>query len=132
MTKYIVSEERPDRSYFTQTPRLVWALCRSPYDYILWNVVKDVAGEYGECYLSTRNLAKMCMMSVGKVVDCRDYLISIGLLEWEMKPPHEYNTQDVMHLRIKDIWEENVKWSKKYSTISDRLKFKDGFNSSTK
>jgi len=123
-TIHRISEEKSDKAYFTQTPRLIWALSRDPYDYILWNVVKDVAGEEGECYLSTRTLAKMGMMSVGKVVDCRDYLISAGLLMWEMKTPRGC-TQEVMHLKIVDIWQQSIEWSKEHKSISDRLQFKE-------
>lgn len=113
-----------DREYYTITPRLVWALSRDPYDYTLWGVIKDIAGEDGECYISTPELAKLAMMSVGKVQDCRKYLISAGLIEGKIERDSGY-TQSVWHLRVSDIWAESVAWAKSHKSIKSRLEFKE-------
>ena len=59
-----VKDESKDRSYFTITPRLVWALSQNPQEYTLWGVVKDIAGEDGECILSREDL---CGISAGSL-----------------------------------------------------------------
>lgn len=118
-----VSDESRSRNYFNQVPQIVWALSRSPQDYTLWNVIYMVAGEDGECYLGTEDLAELAMMSVGKVSDCRQYLLAVGLLKGERKKVD--NSQNmVWHLSIPDIWEENIRWRKTIDSLKDRVKFK--------
>lgn len=34
-----------ERTYFNMIPRLVWAYCKSPYEFTLWAVIHDIAGE---------------------------------------------------------------------------------------
>lgn len=94
------------RRFFVMTPQLVWALSRNPYDFMLWNVVKMAAWDTGECILSTRDLATLSMMSVGKVQDCRAYLLRMGLLEGEFRRDPGY-PQPVYHLRVPDLWQRN-------------------------
>lgn len=94
------------RRFFVMTPQLVWALSRDPYDFMLWSVVKMAAWDTGECILSTRDLATLSMMSVGKVQDCRAYLLRMGLLEGEFRRDPGY-PQPVYHLRVPDLWQRN-------------------------
>ena len=118
-----ITDASKDRKYFTITPRLVLALSRTPYDYTLWSVIKDVAGEDGECTLNTSQLALLSMMSEGKVSDCRAYLIKSRLLDGEIiKDPDQ--KQPCWHLIIPDIWKRNINWAQKYAKIKDRLKYK--------
>lgn len=118
-----VTDKSNSKSYFNQVPQIVWALSRSPQDYTLWNVIYMIAGEDGECYLGTEDLAELAMMSVGKVSDCREYLLAVGLLEGERKKVNgSQNT--VWHLSIPDIWEENMRWRKTIDSLKDRVKFK--------
>jgi hypothetical protein len=109
MTANKVSDESKDKAYFTITPQLVWALSKDPYDFTLWNVIKMIAGDSGECYLSTEDLATLAMMSTGKVSQCRKRLIERGLLEGEIRRDPGY-PQPVWHLSIPDLWERNLKW----------------------
>lgn len=113
-----------DKSHFTITPRLVWALSRSPYDYTLWNVIKDIAGDSGECYISSPDLATLAMMSTGKVSDCRKYLLSVGLLKGELRKDPGY-PQQVWHLSIPDLWTKNADFVSKFATIKDRIEYKE-------
>ena len=106
--------------YFITTPHLVWFLSRTPQDYTLWGVIKMVAGESGECFLSTADLAKAAMMSTGKVSDSRQYLIKSGLLAGELKRDLGYHNP-VWHLSIPDIWEENIVWRKRNKSLLDRI-----------
>ena len=70
-----VTDESNDRMYFIIKPRIIKAFSRNPYDLALWDTVKDVAGEGGECYLSTDDLAALSGMSSGKASDSRKYWI---------------------------------------------------------
>jgi hypothetical protein len=104
-----VEDQSGDHKYFVITPQLVWALARDPYDLALWWVVKMVAGDSEECYLSTPQLAALAMMSTGKVADCRRHLLQTGLLTGEIRRDPGY-PQPVWHLRIPDLWQRNLKW----------------------
>jgi hypothetical protein len=118
-----IKNESSDHEYFTITPRLVWALSRSPYDYTLWCVIKDIAGDGGECYLSTPDLARLAMMSAGKASECRQHLLSCGLLKGEMRKDPEY-PQPVWHIRIPNIWAKNTEWCEAHAKIAARLTHK--------
>ena len=119
-----LKDKSGDRKYFIITPQLVWALSRTPYDYALWDVVKMIAGEDGECMLATEDLATLAMMSVGKLVDCRDYLRRQGLLEGEIRRDPGY-PQPVWHLRIPDLWAANLAWRRELGDLlKDRILYK--------
>jgi hypothetical protein len=118
-----VKDESNEHIYFIVTPRLVWALSEDPYEYTFWNVIKDIAGEKGECILSRDDMATLAMMSGGKASQCRDSLIAKKLLIGEFRKDPGY-PQPVWHLSIPDFWEANVRWAKKYITIRERIDFK--------
>jgi hypothetical protein len=123
MTKARVKDNSNDRSYFTITPRLVWAICEDPDEYTLWCVIKDIAGEDGQCILAREDLATLAMMSTGRVSECRDNLLKKKLLEGELRRDPGY-PQSVWHLFIPDIWEANTRWARKYPKIADRIGYK--------
>lgn len=118
-----VTDEGRDKSYFTITPRLVWAICDNPFEYTLWGVIKDIAGEQGVCILAREDLAVLAMMSGGKVSECRDSLIAKGLLRGVLVKDKGY-PKAIWHLSIPDLWEENVQWAKTHLKISDRVAYK--------
>ena len=126
MEQIKIEDKGNERKYFTIVPRIVWALSRTHEDFALWIIIKSIAGDDGECYLSTDNLAIMAMMSKPTVIKSRNYLIEVGLLHMEMKKP-KYGTQKIMHLTIPDIMRKNVEWSEKYKSIQERLEWKDNW-----
>jgi hypothetical protein len=121
-----ISDHSNQKKYWLQVPQLAWALSRTPQDYTLWSVVYMIAGEGGQCILSTPDLAVLAMMSVGKAADCRAYLLAVGLLEGETKKDPGY-PQEVWHLRVPDFWEENIKWRKDWDGLKDRVELKRSF-----
>jgi len=123
MVRVRIRDESKDKAYFTITPRLVWALSRDPYDYILWDVIKTIAGDAGECYISTENLAVLAMMSMGKASACRKHLIEAGLLQGEVRKDPGY-PQPVWHLTIPDLWPRNLELSERLVTIRSRVEYK--------
>lgn len=102
-----IKDESNDHSYFTIVPNLVKFKCRNPYDLALWIAVKERAGENGECFLGTRKLAAWALMSKSKAIECRSYLLKVGLLEGE-KRLRSGGDFPVWHLRIPDVWQENI------------------------
>jgi hypothetical protein len=112
-----------DAKYFTINPRIVKYYSRSPYDYALWDTVKEVAGDSSECYLSTEDLAALSGMSAGKVSECRKYWIELGFLDGEIRRDAGY-PQPVWHLTIPDLWSKNIKWAENHLSIKSRIEFK--------
>jgi len=118
-----IKDKSGDKKYFTQTPRIIWALSRTTYDKVFWDVVKDIAGESGECKITTEELAILCMMSIGKVSDCRNHWLSNEMLEGQREK--EVGQQNsIWHLTIPDIWEENIDFSKTIPKIINRIEYK--------
>ncbi len=118
-----LDDQSSDRSYFVITPQLVWALCQDPYEYTLWGVIKMIAGEQGECMLSTPDLAAAAMMSSGKVSSCRQRLLDVGLLTGQMRRDPGY-PQPVWHLTIPDLWAANVQWREANQDLLARIEGK--------
>ncbi|MCL4560882.1 MAG: hypothetical protein M1281_09740 [Chloroflexi bacterium] len=118
-----IVDDSEDHLYFTIVPRYIWAVARDPYDFMLWSVIKDIAGEKGECFLSTPQLATLAMMSEGKVQDCRAYLIQKGVLTGEVRQDPGY-PYPVWHLSIPNVWEKNLLWAKHHITINSRIEYK--------
>ena len=84
-----------------------------------------IAGEEGECILATPDLAALAMISTGQVSESRKYLLGCGLLEGKYKRDPGY-PQPVWHLRIPDIWADNLAWRKSLGDkISSRIAWKE-------
>lgn len=118
-----VEQDFTDRKYFVMVPRIVLAMCEGPHEYILWSVIKDIAGDDRECYLSTEDLATLSMMSTGSVSKYRKSLVEKGLLRGEIRRDPGY-PQPVWHLQIPDLWPRNVDWSMKHKKIKERIAHK--------
>jgi hypothetical protein len=82
-----------------------------------------IAGEDGECFLGTPELAALAMMSIGKTVECRKRLIELGLLEGEITRDNGY-PQAVWHIRVPDLWATNLKWREANHSLLDRVERK--------
>lgn len=123
-----IKDESNDRKYFIITPRIVKAYSRNPFDLALWDTIKDIAGESGECYLNTDQLATLSGMSTGQVSKSRRYWMKLGFLKGEMRKDPGYS-QKVWHLSVPDIWKINVEWCEKYPKIEDRLAFRKAHRS---
>jgi len=120
----VLEDQSGDHKYFTITPQLVHMLCTTPQELSLWNAVKIIAGDSGECWLSERDLAEFAMQDKKTVANSRNTLIEIGLLEGE-KRRHEFpdgriTDNEVWHIRVPDLWEANLGFRQKIS--GDSLK----------
>lgn len=121
--KNAITNDSGDPKYYILTPQIVLARCDTPYEYTLWNVIKNIAGELGECFISTEDLAILSMMSTGKCSESRQSLIAKGLLTGELRKDPEY-PQPVWHLTIPNLWQENTKWRESHQSLKDRIKLK--------
>jgi hypothetical protein len=106
----------PSQKYYVRVLHIVHNRCRTVYDLSLWTTIAMIAGEDGECWLSKADLAQFSMMSERQVVYSRAWLIEAGLLEGGLYK-EEGHKQRVWHLRIPDLWEENVAWRKKHDPL---------------
>lgn len=121
-----LDDQGADRKYFTIVPNIVWALALDTYEFTLWSVVKMIAGEDGECYVGTEDLAAMAMMSTGKLSQCRKRLLEAGLLAGGIRRDPGY-TQAVWHLTIPDLWQRNLEVRAAMGDkLKDRMAFKAG------
>ena len=116
-----VKDESNDRKYFIITPRIVKAYSRNPYDLALWDTIKDIAGEGGECYLNTEQLAILSGMSMGKASDSRKHWLEIGFLKGEVRKDPGY-PQPVWHLTVPDLWQRNIRWCEEHPSIANRIR----------
>jgi hypothetical protein len=123
-----VKDESNDHKYFTITPRIVKAYARNPHDLALWETIKDIAGESGECYLNTEQLAILGGMSTGQVSNSRKYWLKIGFLKGETRKDPGYS-QSVWHLSVPDLWQKNIEWCEKHPKIEDRIAFRKAHRS---
>ena len=98
-----------ERKYFVMVPNIIDDLGLSVYAFRLYVHMKRRAGEGldGKCFESTKNLAKLCSMSIGKVTASKKELADNGLITIETKnrpsggrPYHE--------IKISDVWKANV------------------------
>jgi len=118
-----VTDKSADRMYFILAPRIVMAMCDDPYQFTLWCVIKDIAGEAGECFINTNDLASLAMMSTGQVSKCRQKLIDKGLLTGELRRDPNY-PQPVWHLAVPDLWAKNTAWCLNYPKLRERIHHK--------
>lgn len=123
-----IKDDSKDHKYFTITPRIVKAFSRNAHDFAFWDTVKDVAGESGECFLNTDQLAILSGISTGQASNSRTYWIKIGFLKGEIKKDPGYS-QAVWHLTVPDLWQRNIEWCEKYPKIAARLEFRKSHRS---
>lgn len=121
-----ISDGSNDRRNFTIIPNYVLTRC-DPWQTKLWLTIKSVAGENGECFLATTDLAKLAQMSAGKCSQVRQELLDMGMIEGEVRRDPGY-TQEVWHLRIPDVWEKNATWVKNNPNFKDKLSFIDSLH----
>ena len=109
MTQMRFLDKSEDRRYFTIIPNLLWAeeLGLSVPDFKLYATIKKVAGEGGECFMSTRTLAKVTRISTGAVSGGKRRLAVAGLIRI-VTHPRGHGGQPIDHITIVDIWQRNV------------------------
>lgn len=118
-----VEDHSDDRQYFTMVPRIVHTRCTDVYQLSLWFTIKSIAGEAGECYLATPDLAALAMMSSGKASEARQQLLDAGLLTGELRRDPGY-PHAVWHLKIPNLWRINLQQAEDMPSLKDRIAHK--------
>jgi len=118
-----VEDGSQDRAYFVLVPHLVLAACEDPHQLALWTVIKMIAGEDGQCTISTADLAALAMMSTGRCHQAREALLQRGLIEGRLYRDEGYS-RPVWHLRIPDLWPANIDWRERHHSLRKRIALK--------
>lgn len=103
----LITEEKNERLYFTMIPNIVTEMGLSVYAQSLYLRLKRRAGESGECFESTRNLAIGCKMSTAKVTEAKRELEQAGLIRIETAKG-EHGGRPYHIITITNIWEKNL------------------------
>jgi hypothetical protein len=95
------------KSYFIMTPFIIDDMDLTPHGFRLYIHLKRRAGEKGECWENTRNLAAACHMSTGKISEAKKELVEKGLIS--IRSVDRDGGQFSYHvITINDIWLENM------------------------
>ena len=94
-----------ERKYWIQLPNLIDDMELSVYAFRLYLHLKRRAGDSGECFESSRNMAKHCNMSEGSISNAKRELVKAGLIyiKTRSKPGGEYHV-----ITIRDVWHKNM------------------------
>lgn len=103
----IVRDASSDRKYFTMLPNFVTEIGLSPFALALYVRLKRRAGEAGECFENTRNLALGCGMSAGQVTKAKRELAEAGLIHIATEPG-KHGGRAFHVITVTDIWARNA------------------------
>jgi hypothetical protein len=107
-----LTDKSGDRKYYAMIPHLIYELGLSAKAIVLYCYIKRVVGECGECWQSTRTIAKKLKMSMGSVSKAKNELAAIKY------PVQLIDIQEVKssrgkpshHITILDIWQFNEEY----------------------
>lgn len=109
-----VNDAGMPHKYFSTTPKIIFTLGLTPFEFTLYSYLKETAGDNGRCWKSTERLAEETSMSAGMVSKVKDSLA---------KPRKELNGKALITITeeentnggsprhiitITDIWPENM------------------------
>lgn len=115
MSNNLITEEKNERVYFSMIPNMICELGLSVYAMALYVRLKRRAGETGECWESTRNLAAGCRMSTKKVGEAKRELEAAGLIK--IKTAEGIHGGRPYHvITIVDVWQRNLELFSQGST----------------
>lgn len=107
MAENLVRDASSDKKYFTIIPNIVTELGLSPFAVALYVRLKRRAGEGGECWENTRNLAEGCKMSAGQVSKAKRELSQAGLITVTTEPG-KHGGRPYHVITVNDIWARNA------------------------
>lgn len=107
---FLISEETPDREYFTIIPNYI--LNHSTiWEQGVYSIMKRIAGEEGTCFASHQTIAERIKISRPTVSKTIKKLLKRGWIkEVGIKPA---KTHPVKEYQIIDLWKENVEFYRK-------------------
>lgn len=95
------------RRFRTEIPNIVDDMDLDPYSFRLYVHLKRVAGDSGQCWQSTKTLAKACRMSAGEVSKAKRVLLSQGLIQ-VIEKPNLRGGKAFHEIHIMDVWPKNL------------------------
>lgn len=105
---YEIESEEEVRDNYTQIPNMVMYIGLSPYARTLYEQIRMTVRygkkEIGECYKTTKTLAKECNMSMTSVIKAKKELEANNLIEILL---YRENYTVRHKILIKNIWKEN-------------------------
>lgn len=107
---YRISEERPDRAYFTMMPNAIDEANLSADAFRLYMHFRRVIGDdekNGKCWQSARTLATLCNLSRMAVTRAKQELVKQRLIRIETRKS-ENGKKDSHIIYLIDIWAESI------------------------
>lgn len=104
---------KPDRGFYGSVPRIVRTGYREGDQKLtvpqkwLYTCLKDLCGDYNECFRALRTLAGETQLSTGTLSEGIRILVEVGLIT-ATKKKHTAHGQEVWHIKIVDIWPLNA------------------------
>ena len=102
-----IIDQSGDRKYFTIIPNILWVKDLTALERWLYATIKKVAGDDGECFMSTLTLAKEAGISTGSISKAKQTLQDKGLVRI-VRRKRSAKGHAIDHITITDIWEENI------------------------
>lgn len=105
----VIREEASERKYFTLIPNMVLDIGLSPYAQLLYVHLKRVVGAdlSGECFKSTKTLARELGVSTGTISQAKQELVTIGFISIE-KRAHPRGGRPRHYITLRDIMPQNI------------------------
>ena len=131
MSDYEIHEEVSDHKFHTQIPNLVVDLIELGFlhrnDFIVYSVIKRIAGDEGKCIYSLKNLAKKCGFHKDTVRDSLKRLeMKIPIIEKSLILVYEQSSMsggDIpCKITICDVWRENGDFYREKLRIKKEIK----------
>ena len=111
---YQVRDDGNLHRYRTEIPNIIFRLGLTPYELTLYAHLKQTAGDSGQCWKSTRTLAKETGMSAGTICKAKDGLtasrpeLSGKSLIVVRDEPTGHGGRARHYITLTDVWPENM------------------------
>lgn len=110
---YEIRDEAAPRGFYSQIPNIVDEMGLTPYAYRLYSHLRRRAGETGQCWENTENLAKACGMSAGKISEAKRELENVYPPLIRVSSKKKADGRIYHSITITDIWQINQDYFEK-------------------
>ena len=107
MTDNYIIDQSGDHKYFTIIPNILWVKDLTALERWLYATIKKIAGDDGECFMSTPTLAEEAGISAGSISKAKQTLQDKGLIKI-VRRKRSAKGHAIDHITIIDIWEQNI------------------------
>ena len=116
---YEVNEQLPDHHYRTEIPNIVFELGLDPQEYMLYSIIKRIAGDGGRCWCSANemrkkahNMSKEKYFATLDKLESKFSLINSPLIKITRRTKSD-GSRDTNIITIVNIWPQNGAFFKK-------------------